>query len=350
MSATATPPTTTAAIDDSIHAKRWWTLSVLCLSLVLIVAGNSSLNVSLPDIQQRLGSSPSSLQWIVDIYGLVFAGLLLPAGALADRFGRKTALQGGLIVFALSAFVASFGSETWHLIAARAAMGVGAAFIMPGTLSILTNVFHDPGERRKAISIWAGFAGLGGALGTVVTGLLLARFTWSSTFLINVPIALVALVAGLWLVPNSSDPREARLDPPGALLAIAGLATAALRDHRGAGARLDEPRHARRPRRGRRVPVRLRPLGAAHRPPDARRAAVQEPLVRHRLVDDHPPVHGDVRALLRPRPVPAAGPRVLTAGHRVHRPADRHLRHDRRPAVGAERRPLRADGASSGPA
>ena len=225
MSATATPPTTTGGDDDSIHAKRWWTLSVLCLSLVLIVAGNSSLNVSLPDIQQRLGSSPSALQWIVDIYGLVFAGLLLPAGALADRFGRKTALQGGLVIFALSAFVASFGSETWHLIAARAAMGVGAAFIMPGTLSILTNVFHDTGERRKAISIWAGFAGLGGALGTVVTGLLLARFTWSSTFLINVPIALLALVAGLWLVPNSSDPREARLDPPGALLAIAGLAT-----------------------------------------------------------------------------------------------------------------------------
>jgi len=208
---------------ERVHARRWWTLAVLCLSLVLIVAGNSSLNVALPDISTRLGSSPSSLQWIVDVYGLVFAGLLLPAGALADRFGRKTALQGGLVVFATAALVASFGSETWHLVVARAAMGVGAAFIMPGTLSVLSNVFHDPDERRRAISIWAGFAGLGGALGTVVSGLLLDHYTWASTFLINAPIAAVALVAGLWLVPNSSDPREARLDPIGALLAVGGL-------------------------------------------------------------------------------------------------------------------------------
>jgi EmrB/QacA subfamily drug resistance transporter len=209
--------------DDHIHARRWWTLAVLCLSLVLIVAGNASLNVALPDISTRLGSSPSSLQWIVDVYGLVFAGLLLPAGALADRFGRKTALQGGLIVFAGAALAATFGSETWHLITARAAMGIGAAFIMPGTLSVLSNVFHDPSERRKAISIWAGFAGLGGALGTVVSGLLLAHYSWASTFLVNAPIAAVALIAGLWLVPNSSDPSEAILDPLGAILAVAGL-------------------------------------------------------------------------------------------------------------------------------
>ena len=223
MSASTTSPART--IDDAVDERRWWTLAVLCLSLVLIVAGNSSLNVSLPDIQNDLHSSPASLQWIVDVYGLVFAGLLLPAGALADRFGRKTALQGGLLLFSLSALVASFGYETWHLVAARAAKGVGAAFIMPGTLSILSNVFDDPSERRKAISIWAGFAGLGGALGTVVSGLLLERFSWASTFLVNVPIAAVALVAGLWLVPNSSDPHEAKLDPPGALLAVAGLAT-----------------------------------------------------------------------------------------------------------------------------
>lgn len=209
---------------EQIHDKRWWTLAVLCLSLVLTVAGNASLNVALPDIQARLDAEPSSLQWIVDSYALVFAGLLLPAGALADRFGRKTALQGGLVVFMVAALVVStFGSETWHLVAGRAVMGVGAAFIMPGTLSILTNVFHDPSERRRAIAIWAGFAGLGGALGTVVSGFLLEHYTWTSTFLVNVPIAGVALLAGLWLVPNSSDPTEARMDPPGALLAIAGL-------------------------------------------------------------------------------------------------------------------------------
>lgn len=211
-------------MTDRIHERRWLTLAVLCLSLVLIVAGNSSLNVALPDIQRRLGSSPSSLQWIVDVYGLVFAGLLLPAGALADRFGRKTALQGGLTLFALAALGAVFGSQTWHLVASRALMGVGAAFIMPGTLSILANVFHDPVERRKAISIWAGCAGLGGAIGTVVSGLLLAHHSWASTFMVNVPICVVALVAGLWLVPNSSDPHEAVLDPPGAVLAVFGCA------------------------------------------------------------------------------------------------------------------------------
>ncbi len=209
--------------DEAIHSRRWVTLAVLCLSLVLIVAGNASLNVALPDIQTRLGSSPSGLQWIVDIYSLVFAGLLLPAGALADRFGRKTALQSGLVLFALAAFAASFGTETWQLIVARIFMGIGAAFIMPATLSILANVFHDVSERRKAISIWAGFAGLGGALGTVLSGYLLVNHGWASTFLVNAPIAMVALVAGLWLVPNSADPTEAVLDPRGALLSVAGL-------------------------------------------------------------------------------------------------------------------------------
>ncbi|NLD75132.1 MAG: MFS transporter [Acidimicrobiales bacterium] len=209
---------------ERIHDKRWWTLAVLCLSLVLTVAGNASLNVALPDIQARLGAEPSALQWIVDVYALVFAGLLLPAGALADRFGRKTALQGGLVIFMLAALVVStLGSETWHLVAARAVMGFGAAFIMPGTLSILTNVFHDATERRRAIAIWAGFAGLGGALGTVVSGFLLEHYSWTSTFIVNVPIAGLALVAGLWLVPNSSDPHDAKMDPPGVVLAIAGL-------------------------------------------------------------------------------------------------------------------------------
>ncbi|MCB1255823.1 MAG: MFS transporter [Microthrixaceae bacterium] len=218
-------PNSTASLTPQemrIHSRRWYTLAVLCLSLVLIVAGNSSLNVALPDISERLGSSPTGLQWIVNIYGLVFAGLLLPAGALADRYGRKTALQGGLLVFALAAFAASFGTATWHLIVARGFMGLGAAFIMPGTLSILANVFKEPADRRKAISIWAGFAGLGGALGTVLSGLLLINSTWSSTFMINAPIALLALITGLWLVPNSSDPKDAVLDPLGVVLAISG--------------------------------------------------------------------------------------------------------------------------------
>lgn len=216
------PAAVTSAKDARIHRLRWFTLAVLCLSLVLIVAGNSSLNVALPDISEKLGSSPASLQWIVNIYGLIFAGLLLPAGAIADRFGRKTALQGGLFLFAAASFAASFGTATWHLILARGLMGMGAAFIMPGTLSVLANVFKDHRERRKAISIWAGFAGLGGALGTVLSGLLLISGSWADTFRINAPIALLALVAGLWLVPNSSDPDEAVLDPLGVVLAISG--------------------------------------------------------------------------------------------------------------------------------
>src|SRR5690606_23654561 len=124
LSAPATPLPSAA---QRIHDRRWWTLAVLCLSLVLTVAGNASLNVALPDIQARLGASPSQLQWIVDIYALVFAGLLLPAGALADRFGRKTALQGGLTVLMVAALlVSTLGSETWHLIVGRAFMGLGA--------------------------------------------------------------------------------------------------------------------------------------------------------------------------------------------------------------------------------
>lgn len=209
--------------DAATHARRWWTLAVLCLSLLLIVAGNSSLNVALPSIQEALGSSQSQLQWMVDIYSLVFAGLLLPAGAIADRFGRKWALQGGLVVFLVASLAASAATETWQLLVWRAVTGVGAAFIMPGTLSVLNNVFRDVREKQRAIAIWAGCAGLGGALGPVLSGLLLRRFAWGSVFFINVVICAAAIVAGLWLVPNSSDPHDATLDPVGAVLAVVGL-------------------------------------------------------------------------------------------------------------------------------
>lgn len=210
-------------IDRRVHERRWWTLAVLCLSLLLIVAGNSSLNVALPSIQEALRSSQSQLEWMVDAYSIVFAGLLLPAGALADRFGRKWALQGGLIVFLVASLAASMASASWQLIMWRAVTGVGAAFIMPGTLSILNNVFRDRREKQRAIAIWAGCAGLGGAIGPVLSGLLLRSFSWSSVFFINVVICAIAIGAGLLLVPNSSDPKEAKLDPPGAILAVVGL-------------------------------------------------------------------------------------------------------------------------------
>ena len=208
---------------ELIHERRWTILAVLCTSLVLVVAAVSSLNITLPTLVDELDASASELQWIVDSYALVFAGLLLPAGALGDRYGRKGALQLGLVIFALFAALSTLAREPEQLIATRAAMGVGAALIMPATLSILTDVF-PPHERTRAIAIWAGFAGAGSAIGVVSGGVLLEWFAWWSVFLINIPIAAVALLAGLWLVPSSRDPDHTPLDPAGALLSIAGLA------------------------------------------------------------------------------------------------------------------------------
>jgi EmrB/QacA subfamily drug resistance transporter len=208
--------------NSGVHDRRWWTLGCLCLSLVLIVANNSSLNVNLPVLQRALGSSNSGLQWLVDAYSLVFAGLLLPAGALADRYGRKTALQLGLTVVGLASLSAMVCTTTWEVILCRAVMGAGAAFIMPGTLSILTNVF-PPAERGKAIAIWAGFAGFGGVLGPMASGFLLDHFYWGSAFFINVPIVVLALGTGFFLVPNSKDPADTILDPLGVALVVSGL-------------------------------------------------------------------------------------------------------------------------------
>ena len=208
---------------DVVHRRRWAILGALNLSLVIVVAGNSSLNVTLPTIVRDLGATSSELQWIVDAYALVFAGLLLPMGALGDRFGRKGMLQGGLGVFAAGAIAATFATEPWHLIATRGVMGVGAAMIMPATLSIITNVF-PPEERARAIAVWAGFAGAGAAIGPPVSGFLLEHFWFGSVFFINVPIIALALAGGLLLVPTSRDPRGRPLDPVGATLSMLGLA------------------------------------------------------------------------------------------------------------------------------
>ena len=206
------------------YERRWWTLAVLCLSLVMIVVANASLNVALPTLVRDLHASASSLQWIVDAYSLVFAGLLLTAGSLGDRYGRRLALNGGLIVFGAASGLAAFAGSAGALIAARAAMGVGAAFVMPATLSVLAHVF-PPAERPRAIAIWAGFAGVGAALGGVTSGWLLQHFWWGSIFLTNVGVVAIALVAGYFLVPSSRRDGHATLDPVGALLSIAGLGT-----------------------------------------------------------------------------------------------------------------------------
>jgi EmrB/QacA subfamily drug resistance transporter len=207
----------------TVEGRRWWTLAVLNLSLLVIVLDNTILNVALPTLAKDLGASGSDLQWIVDSYVLVFAGLLLSAGALGDRFGRRGALSSGLVIFAVGSAAAMTASSASMLIGARAFMGIGGALVMPATLSILTNVFTDPKERAKAIGLWATVGGLGVALGPITGGWLLEHFHWSAAFAINIPIAAVALVAGRAAVPTSRDPETPPLDLPGAAASIVGL-------------------------------------------------------------------------------------------------------------------------------
>ena len=204
------------------HPKRWMILGIMCTCLVLVVAGVSSLNLAIPSIIDDLSPTSTETLWIIDGYALVFAGLLLPFGALGDRYGRKGALLAGLAIFAGCALWASASSTPIMLITARGAMGIGAALVMPATLSIIISVFPLH-ERAKAIGAWAGFAGAGAALGIIAGGLLLESFWWGSVLLINVPIAIVAGVLIAMIVPTSRDQHQTPLDPVGSLLSIAGL-------------------------------------------------------------------------------------------------------------------------------
>src|SRR3954463_6093115 len=205
-------------------SRRWWTLSILCLSLLMVVVGNTALNVAIPTLVRKIGATDTQLQWIVDAYSLVFAGLLLTCGALGDRFGRKGALTIGLCVFGVGSFAAGISDTANQLIIFRAVMGAGGALIMPATLSILTNTFPVQ-ERARAIAIWAGVAGAGGAVGPIASGFLLAPFHWGAVFFINIPIVATALIAGHFLVPTSRDPNKVPLDLVGAALTIVGLAS-----------------------------------------------------------------------------------------------------------------------------
>src|SRR3954452_25098807 len=209
--------------SESVYSRRWWALAVLCSSLLIISLDNTILNVALPALTQQLDASTSELQWIVDGYTLVFAGLLLTAGSLGDRFGRKTFLAIGLVVFGLGSLAATFSTTSTMLGVSRAVMGVGAALIMPATLSLLTNIFRDSRERGRAIGVWAAVAGGGGAIGPVIGGFLLQHFWWGSVFLVNVPVCAMALIGGYFLLPQSRDPAAPRLDPLGAVLSIVGL-------------------------------------------------------------------------------------------------------------------------------
>jgi EmrB/QacA subfamily drug resistance transporter len=205
-----------------LYPRRWQALIVLATSLLIVSVGNTILNLALPSIRDELDASSSELQWILDGYMLVFAGLLLVAGSLGDRFGRRRLLFMGLVTFALGSVLAALSGSSTELIASRALMGVGAAAIMPTTLSVLTNIFPEH-ERPKAIAIWAAVAGLGIAIGPITGGFLIEHVDWRWIFLINVPAMAVCFIGAARLVPESRDPAPPRLDPVGAGLSIAGL-------------------------------------------------------------------------------------------------------------------------------
>jgi DHA2 family multidrug resistance protein-like MFS transporter len=207
------------------HPRRWTILGVLVVSLLVVVLDNTILNVAMKTIADPrvgLGATQSELEWAINSYTLVFAGLLFTAGILGDRLGRKRVLLVGMALFGLASLASAYAQDPTQLIAARGLMGIGGAAILPVTLSIISNVF-DPRERGKAIGVWAASVGLAVAIGPVVGGALLEHFWWGSVFLINVPIVLAGIVGITVLVPESRDPAPGRIDLVGVLLSIAGL-------------------------------------------------------------------------------------------------------------------------------
>jgi EmrB/QacA subfamily drug resistance transporter len=215
-------PSEHATAQQTHYERRWLALAVVCLSVVVIVLDGTIMNVAIPSIQASLHADSSQLQWTIDAYTLVFAALLLSAGTLGDRYGRRGTLMTGLAIFGVGSALAAFSTASWQLILFRALMGVGAAAIYPTTLSIITNMFEGV-ERGRAIGIWAALAGVGVALGPILGGLLLDRWWWGSVLLVNVPIVAAALVLLPLVVPTSRDPQARPLDPPGFALSIAGL-------------------------------------------------------------------------------------------------------------------------------
>ncbi|TCC25226.1 MFS transporter [Kribbella speibonae] len=203
------------------HPRRWLILIVLCLSTMVLVLDNGVLNVAIPVLTEDLGASAQEIQWIVASYILVFAGLLLTAGSLSDRYGRKKVMIAGLAIFGAASLLATYAGTPEMLIAGRVLMGVGGAVVMPSTLSVLITVFDDD-ERRKAMSIWSSVLMVGLIGGPVLGGALIAKFWWGSVFLINVPVAVIAIIAAVILMPESKGPWR-KPDPIGALLSMVGL-------------------------------------------------------------------------------------------------------------------------------
>jgi EmrB/QacA subfamily drug resistance transporter len=207
------------------HPRRWGILGVLVFSLLAVVLDNTILNVAMKTIADPvagLGATQSELEWAINSYTLVFAGLLFTFGVIGDRTGRKRMLFVGMALFGLASLASAYAQDPTQLIFARAAMGIGGAAIMPATLAIISNVF-PPSERGKAIGIWAGGVGLAVAIGPITGGVLIEHFWWGSVFLVNVPIVAIGLVLIGTIVPESRDPKPSKLDPIGVLLSVVGL-------------------------------------------------------------------------------------------------------------------------------
>lgn len=204
------------------RAVRRATLPVIMLALATVVSAVASLNVAIPSIAQDTHATQTELSWIIDAYALVFAALLLLGGAIGDRYGRRRALVLGLAIFGAGSIAASTVSDPEWLIAMRGVLGVGAALVMPATLSTITSTFA-PEQKTRAVGAWAGVAGGSAILGLLASGLLLEAWSWRSVFLLNVVLAVVAIIGTLRVIPESAEPDAPRLDLVGALITVAGL-------------------------------------------------------------------------------------------------------------------------------
>jgi len=219
--------TTTPAPPIQAHPQRWLILGVIALAQLTVLLDNTVLNVAIPSLKEELGASTADIQWMVNAYSLVQAGLLLTAGSAADRYGRKRMLMAGLVLFGAGSLVATLATSTGQLIAARAGMGIGGALLVTTTLAVAMQIF-PPEEQPKAIGIWAAVNSLGFATGPLVGGFMLGHFWWGAIFLINLPVAVAALAAVVVLVPESKNPQGDRPDLLGALLSTVGMSSLVL--------------------------------------------------------------------------------------------------------------------------
>ncbi|MFE5172369.1 MFS transporter [Streptomyces sp. NPDC056634] len=219
---TATTAENSTAATGGGHPQRWLILGVICLAQLTVLLDNTVLNVAIPSLTRELDASTSDIQWMINAYSLVQSGLLLTAGSSADRYGRKKMLAAGLVLFGAGSLVAGLAQSTGQLIAARASMGVGGALLMTTTLAVVVQIFDDT-ERVRAIGLWATVNSLGFAAGPLIGGVMLDHFWWGAIFLVNIPVAVIGLIAVLALVPESKNPLGDRPDLVGALLSTVGM-------------------------------------------------------------------------------------------------------------------------------